>query len=70
MDYGGNIADACVISALGALAAHRRPQVTPEQVRGGHDVKIVTHSTSEREPLPLTLHHLPVSISFAVFEVL
>ena len=60
--------DACVLSVLGVLAAYRCPQVTSQQMPGGA-VKVMTHSTLEEEPIPLTLHYLPISISFAIFTV-
>jgi hypothetical protein len=34
---------------------------------GGSD--IVVHSPDVREPLPLSIHHLPVAVSFGLFEV-
>eukprot|EP00887_Chlorella_sp_A99_P003075 scaffold9.g3075.t1 len=65
-DHQGNLTDACGLSALGALMAFRRPDVT---VGGGEDGQAVTvHSPDVREPLPLSIHHLPLPISFALFE--
>ena len=59
--------DACGLSALGALMAFRRPDLT---VGGGDDGQAVTvHSPDVREPLPLSIHHLPLPITFALFEV-
>lgn len=68
LDHQGNLVDACGLSALGALMAFRRPDAT---VGGGPDGQAVTvHSPDVREPLPLSIHHLPVPVSFAFFEVM
>ncbi|GAB4822397.1 hypothetical protein N2152v2_009443 [Parachlorella kessleri] len=66
LDHQGNLVDACGLSALGALMVFRRPDVT---VGGGEDGQAVTvHSPEVREPVPLSIHHLPVPVSFAFFE--
>ncbi|KAG7666787.1 hypothetical protein Ndes2437A_g08482 [Nannochloris sp. 'desiccata'] len=65
LDNCGNATDAVGLAALGALCAFRRPDVTVDpDVPGG----IIIHSRADREPLPLTLHHLPLPITFAFFE--
>lgn len=67
LDHCGNLTDACGLSALAALMAFRRPDVT---VGGGEDGQAITvHSPEVREPLPLSIHHLPVPVTFALFEV-
>lgn len=61
----GNIPDVVGLAALGALRAYRRPEVTLDpQVPGG--LKI--HSLEDREGIPLTLHHFPVSVTFSYFD--
>jgi exosome complex RNA-binding protein Rrp42 (RNase PH superfamily) len=65
LDNCGNAIDAVGLAALGALCAFRRPDVTVDpDVPGG----IIIHSRADREPLPLTMHHLPLPITFAFFE--
>ena len=67
LDHQGNLTDACGLAALAVLMAFRRPDVT---VGGGDDGQAVTvHPPDQREPVPLSLHHLPLPISFALFEV-
>jgi exosome complex component RRP45 len=62
LDHDGNITDASCLAAIAALAFFRRPDVT---VVGD---KVTIHSSSDRQPVPLALHHLPVSVSFAFFD--
>ncbi|KAJ9082366.1 3'-5'-exoribonuclease [Entomophthora muscae] len=62
LDHGGNLIDAGSIAALAGLMHFRRPDVTVL----GEEVTI--HSAQEKAMIPLTLHHLPVSITFAFFN--
>ncbi len=66
LDHDGNLVDACCLAALAALMALRLPQVSVGG-EGGSD--IIVHSPDVKEPLPLSIHHLPVAISFGLFEV-
>lgn len=66
LDHCGNLADACGLAALGTLCAFRRPDVT---VNAGDALNaVVVHSTDEKEPVALTIHHLPLPVTFALFE--
>ncbi|KAL4427701.1 hypothetical protein ABPG75_001790 [Micractinium tetrahymenae] len=66
LDHQGNLVDACALVALAALMAFRRPDVT---VGGGDDSQAVTvHPQELREPVPLSIHHLPLPVSFALWE--
>ncbi|GIL51695.1 hypothetical protein Vafri_7633, partial [Volvox africanus] len=65
LDHGGNVLDAAFLSALSALMAFRKPEV---EVGGESGTEIVVHPPEVREPLPLTIHHLPVSVTFALFQ--
>jgi exosome complex RNA-binding protein Rrp42 (RNase PH superfamily) len=67
LDDGGNLVDACCLSALAALMAFRKPEVTVGGKGGSTDITV--HSAEEREPLPLTIHHLPIPVTFGFFEV-
>lgn len=31
--------------------------------------RVVVHHTDEKEPHPLALHHVPICVTFAIFEV-
>mmetsp|Transcript_673 Transcript_673/g.1956 ORF Transcript_673/g.1956 Transcript_673/m.1956 type:complete len:307 (-) Transcript_673:74-994(-) len=61
----GNIGDAVVLCALAALLAFRRPAVS---LGGSDGSQIIVHSKDEKESVPLSVHHLPFSITFALFE--
>lgn len=73
LDHNGNLADAASLSALAALLAFRRPEVTLEAgVSGGgagEGQRVVVHPPEVREPLPLSIHHTPLAVTFASFQV-
>lgn len=69
LDNNGNLADAVSLSALAALLAFRRPEVTLEPGAEGEGQQVVVHSVDVREPLPLSIHHTPLAITFASFQV-
>ncbi len=66
LDHGGNLVDACILAALAALLVYRKPEVT---VGGSSGTEIIVHSTDQREPAPLTIHHTPVAVTWALFQV-
>ncbi|MBA0558151.1 hypothetical protein Golob_015182, partial [Gossypium lobatum] len=60
-----NLVDAANIAALAALLTFRRPECS----LGGEDgQEVIVHPPEIREPLPLTVHHLPIAISFGFFS--
>ncbi|XP_010266625.1 PREDICTED: exosome complex component RRP45B-like [Nelumbo nucifera] len=64
LDNGGNLVDAANIAALAALLTFRRPECT----LGGEDgQEVIIHPPEVKEPLPLTIHHLPIAVTFAFF---
>ncbi|XP_071453186.1 exosome complex component RRP45 [Hetaerina americana] len=63
LNHGGALVDAASIAALAALAHFRRPDVTID----GEEV-VVHRDPAERDFLPLSLHHHPVCVSFALFN--
>ena len=68
LDHAGNLADAAALAALAALLAFRRPDASIDKdlgISGG----VTLHAPDVREALPLSLHHLPLAITFALFEV-
>ena len=67
LDHGGNLVDACCLSALGALMAFKKPETSVETGVDG-TVEVIVHPPEVKEPLPLTLHHLPVSVTYGLFE--
>ncbi|XP_031838093.1 exosome complex component Rrp45 [Nomia melanderi] len=62
INHDGNLIDCASIATLAALSHFHRPDVTST----GED--IIIHSFSEKDPLPLTLYHYPVCVSFITFE--
>eukprot|EP00198_Chlamydomonas_reinhardtii_P014113 XP_001703450.1 3'-5' exoribonuclease PH component of the exosome [Chlamydomonas reinhardtii] len=65
LDHGGNLLDCCFLAALAALMAFRKPEV---EVGGESGSEIIVHPPEVREPVPLTIHHLPVAVTFALFQ--
>lgn len=63
LDAAGNLPDACLLAALAALMAFRRP-VAEMDAQG----TLTLYAAADREPLPLSLHHLPVATTFATFS--
>ncbi|CAH0390183.1 unnamed protein product [Bemisia tabaci] len=62
LNYEGNVVGCCSIAALAALAHFRHPDVTST------GEGIIIHSEAERDAIPLTIHHYPVAVSFALFD--
>lgn len=61
IDAAGNAVDAAHLAAVAALLHARRNDVSIS----GTDVHI--HPFSEREPLPLPIHHVPLTVTYALF---
>ncbi|KAI8372547.1 ribosomal protein S5 domain 2-type protein [Choanephora cucurbitarum] len=62
LDHDGNLIDCASIAAITALLHFRRPDVTVS----GEDVTI--HPIDQRNPVPLTIHHIPICITFAFYD--
>lgn len=62
LDDDGNLNDVCAIAALCSLMHFRKADV---EVRG-EEAHIYT--AEERVPVPLSIHHIPVPVSFALFS--
>lgn len=70
LDHAGNLTDACLLSAVAALMVFRRPEVEVAAGDGATgSARTIVLSPAVREPLPLSLHQLPLSATFAVFGV-
>ncbi|KAJ2077357.1 3'-5'-exoribonuclease [Coemansia sp. RSA 988] len=61
LDHGGNLVDAASIPAIAALKHLRRPDVTIDGEMA------VIHDIKERNPVPLSIHHTPICITFGLF---
>lgn len=70
----GAAVDAAVLACITALRHFRRPDATVEsntnvvQGKGKDRPHVVLHDVLERVPIPLALHHHPLSVSFAIFD--
>ncbi|XP_016057026.1 PREDICTED: exosome complex component RRP45 [Miniopterus natalensis] len=62
LNHDGNIIDAASIAAIVALCHFRRPDVSVQ----GEEVTLYT--AEERDPVPLSIHHMPICVSFAFFQ--
>lgn len=62
MDDGGNLIDAASLATIGALLHFRRSDVT---VSGD---RVIVHTSKDRVPVPLSIHHIPVSVTFGIFS--
>lgn len=62
IDDCGSVTDCCSIAACGALLHFRRPDITVV----GEDVTV--HSVEDRIPVPLSIHYIPISVSFALID--
>ena len=58
----GGLADASSLSALCALINFKHESISLD------GDSAVMYSTSAREPVPLSVHHLPISTSFVIFD--
>ena len=63
VEDGGNVVDAASAAALAALLHFRRPDAT---VRGR---SVTVHGARERAPLPLAVHHTPLTVSYGCLAV-
>ncbi|KAI9092148.1 ribosomal protein S5 domain 2-type protein [Phlyctochytrium arcticum] len=62
LDHEGNIVDCACMAAVAALLHFKRPDVT---VIGD---EVTVHTIEERSAIPLSVHHIPVCVSFAFFS--
>jgi len=61
LNHEGNILDCASIAAISALAHFKRPDVSVQ----GQEITI--HPPEDRDPVGLSLHHMPLLVSFAFF---
>jgi exosome complex component RRP45 len=62
LDYDGGLVDASCISVSAALQHFRRPDVSID----GENVTM--YSLAEREPVPLSIMHHPVCVTFSFYQ--
>ena len=63
LSHDGNLVDAASIAVIAALQHFRKPDVSVE----GETVTV--WSLREREPVPLSLLHFPLCVSFSFYEL-
>lgn len=82
IDDDGNLIDACAIAAIAALHHFRRPDVSISadgvvvarsrcvfRSLSPDFLPSLQHTADERAPVPLSIHHMPIAVSFAAFEL-
>ncbi|XP_054460822.1 exosome complex component RRP45 [Anoplopoma fimbria] len=62
LNHDGNLMDAASIAAITALCHFRRPDV------GIQGEEVTVYSPEERDPIPLSIYHMPISVSFSFFQ--
>ncbi|KAM7418506.1 hypothetical protein PAMA_015903 [Pampus argenteus] len=62
LNHDGNLMDAASIAAITALCHFRRPDVS---IQGD---EVTVYSPEERDPIPLSIYHMPISVSFSFFQ--
>ncbi|KAJ3300325.1 Exosome complex component RRP45 [Borealophlyctis nickersoniae] len=62
LDHDGNLIDCACIAAVTALLHFRRPDVTVI----GEEVTV--HTMAERNPIAMSVHHIPICITFGFFD--
>ncbi|XP_051242178.1 exosome complex component RRP45 [Dicentrarchus labrax] len=62
LNHDGNLMDAASIAAITALCHFRRPDV------GIQGDEVTVYSAEERDPIPLSIYHMPISVSFSFFQ--
>ncbi|KAJ0041756.1 hypothetical protein NL108_007351, partial [Boleophthalmus pectinirostris] len=62
LNHDGNLMDAASIAAITALCHFKRPDVSIQ----GEEITVYT--PEERDPIPLSIYHMPISVSFSFFQ--
>nr|XP_020451822.1 exosome complex component RRP45 [Monopterus albus] len=62
LNHDGNLMDAASIAAITALRHFRRPDVS---IQGD---EVTVYSPEERDPIPLSIYHMPITVSFSFFQ--
>lgn len=62
LQNGGNLIDACALATMAALLHFRRADVTVRTA------DVLVHSSEERSPHPLSIHHVPLCVTFGLLH--
>ncbi|KJE88989.1 polymyositis/scleroderma autoantigen 1 [Capsaspora owczarzaki ATCC 30864] len=71
LDHDGNLSDALCMAALAGLIHFRKPEVSMPSLSSGDESvagNLIIHDVREREPLPLSVHHMPLCVTFAFLD--
>uniref|UniRef100_A0A1A9W695 Exosome complex component RRP45 n=1 Tax=Glossina brevipalpis TaxID=37001 RepID=A0A1A9W695_9MUSC len=62
LNHEGNLIACCSVATLCALAHFRRPEVSiiKDEIR--------IHTSAEKEPLRMVMHHYPVCVTYVIFD--
>ncbi|KAJ4461756.1 putative Exosome complex component RRP45B [Paratrimastix pyriformis] len=61
LDDGGNLMDCLSLAAMAAFLHFRKPQLS---VAGD---RLIVYPASLKDPVPLTIHHVPIAVTFGLF---
>ncbi|KAJ8271574.1 hypothetical protein COCON_G00104330 [Conger conger] len=61
LNHDGNLMDAASIAAIAGLSHFRRPDV------GIQGDQVTVYSPEERDPVPLSIYHMPICVSFSFY---
>ncbi|CAL8329708.1 unnamed protein product [Lota lota] len=62
LNHDGNLMDATSIAAIAALSHFKRPDV------GIQGDEVTVYSPEERDPIALSIYHMPICVSFSFFQ--
>lgn len=69
VDHGGNLIDCVSLAAIAALMHYRRPEVAVGSSASSSAAASATvYSMDDHAAVPLSLHHIPISISFCFIQ--
>ncbi|KAK9453327.1 ribosomal protein S5 domain 2-type protein [Dipodascopsis uninucleata] len=67
LDHDGGLLDASCIAVIGGLLHFRRPDIVIEGV--GSKREIIVYPPSKRVPIPLSVLHIPICVTFSFFDL-
>ncbi|KAI0462492.1 hypothetical protein LJB42_003986 [Komagataella kurtzmanii] len=62
IDYDGNMTDIVCIGVIAGLLHFKKPDIS---IRNG---TVILHDMSEREPVPLSVLHIPICVTFQIYS--
>ena len=62
LDHDGGLMDAILLATIAGLLHFRRPYASVD------GEAVIIHSSTEHEPVPLTVSHRPFAVTLAIFR--